>query len=115
MAEQARVIAAAELGAVAREALGSWQREHPLATLDEIVSAVDAVLLPLRQRWIDEVVGAEEAVAAARARCPECGGTLRSRGRKQRAVLVPGQPQAVRLDRAELRCPSCGRGVFPPR
>lgn len=115
MAEQARVIAAAELGAVAREALGSWQREHPVATLDEIVSAVDAVLLPLRQRWIDEVVSAQDVAAAARARCPECGGALRPRGRKQRAVLVPGQAEAVRLDRTELRCSSCGRGVFPPR
>ena len=115
MKEQARVIAAEELGAVAREALGSWQREHPLATLEEIVSAVDAVLLPLRRQWIDEVVAAEEAVAAARARCPECGGAVRPRGHKVREVLVPGQSEAVRLDRAELRCPACGRGVFPPR
>jgi len=114
MTEQSRSIAQAELAEVAQAALRQWQQEHPRATLDEIVAAVDDVLAPLRARYIEELAQAEETALLAERTCPECGGRLQQRGRATREVLVPGQAQPTRLERAQLVCSSCGTSLSPP-
>mgnify|MGYP001212188347 CR=1 FL=1 len=114
MRESAREVAGAELGAVVGEALRRWQREHPRATFDEIVAAVDAALLPVRAQYISELAAAEEAELVAAQRCPACGGPVQRRGRRARAVLLPGQHAALRLERTQVACSSCGRSLFPP-
>lgn len=115
MTEQARSIAQAELAEVAQAALRQWQQEHPRATLDETVAAVDAALAPVRTQYIQELAQAEEAALLAERRCPECGGRLQQRGRATREILIPGQAQPTRLERAQLVCSSCGTSLSPPR
>jgi hypothetical protein len=111
MTEQARETARGELAAVVEDALVAWRRAHPLATLDEIVDAVDAELGPLRARYVADL--AQEAAEGDRV-CARCGGRLRQRGRRTREVLLPGQARPLRLERDYLVCSSCGAGVFPP-
>jgi predicted RNA-binding Zn-ribbon protein involved in translation (DUF1610 family) len=115
MSEQTRAIAQGELGELAQEALRRWQQEHPRATLDEIVAAVDTVLAPMRAQYIHDLAQAQEAALLVERRCPECGGQFQQRGRATREVLIPGQGQATRLERAHLVCSSCGTSLFPPR
>ena len=115
MSEAGRAVARVEVEAVVGEALRAWQQEHPRATLDAIVAAVDTALLPVRIAYIGDLTAAEEAVATAEQRCPECGQAMQQRGRHWREVLVPGQTPALTLDRTELVCSSCGRSLFPPR
>ncbi|MGI8914783.1 MAG: hypothetical protein ACR2JY_13555 [Chloroflexota bacterium] len=115
MSEAGRAMAQVELEAVVGEALRTWQQEHPRATLDEIVATVDTALLPVRTAYIGELAAAEEAAVMAEQRCPECGKGMQQRGRHLREVLVPGQAPALRLERTETVCPSCGRSLFPPR
>jgi len=101
MSEAGRAVARVELEAVVGEALRAWQREHPRATLDEIVAAVDTALLPVRRRalrgraYIGDLAAAEEAAVLAGQRCPECGEGMQQRGRHVREVLAPGQAPAV--------------------
>lgn len=114
-AEQAREIARAELAATVEGALQRWQGEHPRATLDEIVAAVDEALRPLRARYVTDLAAQEEGAATGDRRCPECGGPLQQRGRRTRTVLVPRDPVPVRLERARLVCSSCGMSLSPPR
>lgn len=116
MVETAREVARGELAAVIEERLVAWRREHPRATLDEIVAAVDAELGRLRVRYLEDLATAGEAEAAAEGErtCAQCGGRLQQRGRHTRDVLVPKQAQALRLERPYLVCSSCGAGVFPP-
>lgn len=115
MGEAGRAVARVELEAVVGEALRAWQREHPRATLDEIVAAVDTALLPVRTAYIGDLAAAEEAVVTAEQRCPECGQAMQQRGRHGREVLVPGQAPTLKLERTESVCSSCGRSLFPPR
>lgn len=106
-----------ELAGAIEQALGGWRRAHPRATLDEIVAAVDAALVGVRRRYVEDLAHATPAEAAgtAPAVCPACGGGMVRRGRRRREVLVPGQRAPVRLERAYQVCPTCGWGAFPPR
>ena len=45
--------------------------------------------------------------------CPECGERMRYKGRKGRDLVT--ETGEVRLERAYYYCPSCRKGVFPPR
>jgi len=69
----------------------------------------------VRTAYISELATAEEAAVTAAQRCPECGAGMQQRGRHVREVLVPGQAPALRLERTETVCSSCGRSLFPPR
>ncbi len=115
MSQAGRAVARVELEAVVGEALRAWQQEHPRATLDEIVAAVDTALLPVRSAYIGELAAAEEAAVTAEQRCPECGKGMQQRGRHRREVLIPGQASAIKLERTQSVCSSCGRSLFPPR
>jgi ribosomal protein S27AE len=97
-----------------------WRLAHPRATFAEIEEAVDAKFDAARARLVGELAQASRAAdqggqaEADRARCPDCGGRLRPRGRGERAVVVRGGEE-VRLRRDYAVCPACGTGVFPPR
>ena len=45
--------------------------------------------------------------------CPECGRKMRYKGRKKRDVIT--ETGEVSLERGYYYCPSCKKGVFPPR
>jgi uncharacterized protein with PIN domain len=106
----------AEVGA----AMDEWRRLHPRATFREIEAALDERLDALRARMLADLALASAAAdlsgepAVHRARCPDCGGRLAPRGKKERGVLTRGG-QEVRLARDWATCPACGAGLFPPR
>jgi uncharacterized protein with PIN domain len=54
-----------------------------------------------------EAQGQEERI------CPECGGKMRYKGQKKRAVV--SETGEVSLMRGYYYCPSCQEGFFPPR
>ena len=101
--------------------LAAWRRAHPRATLAEIEAAVQAALSRLQARYLTDLV---QTSAAARLRatppadrpaCPSCGGMLvPTGGAKPRAVVTPGQPDPVLLEREYAICSACGVGLFPP-
>jgi hypothetical protein len=99
------------LAALVEDALVRWRRVHPVATIDEIMDAVDGELGRLRARYLADL--AEGTDTGERA-CAQCGGRLEQRGRRAREVLLPGQAAPLRLERDYLVCSSCGAGVFPP-
>jgi hypothetical protein len=102
-----------DLEAAVHADLMHWRAAHPRATLTEIELAVEAAVQRLRAQYLAEVVVPPPGTAPPPA-CPHCGDQLQPRGRRTRAVLTPGQPDPVRLDRLYLVCARCGAGVFPP-
>jgi hypothetical protein len=109
------------LAAAVERELIEWRAAHPKATLAEIEAAVQAALSRLQGRYLSDLVHASAAAdlratpAEARPRCPTCGGALRAQGGlRERAVLTPGQPEPLRLERSYGECEACGSGVFPP-
>jgi hypothetical protein len=106
--------------AVERELIG-WRQLHPTATLSEIEAGVQDALRQLQARYVTDLIQASAAAnlrttpAEARPRCRRCGGSLRPLGGVQeRAILTPGQPEPLRLERSYGECTACGRGLVPP-
>lgn len=100
--------------------LAAWRGEHPRATLSEIEDAVDKGLWEMRARLVEEAV-AESAKAnlgssprSVRARCPECGTVLSSRGKRVRKLQTTGGA-LLQIERSYGACPKCGLELFPPR
>lgn len=94
-----------------RSALNAWHATHPRATFAEIEAAVEEQLRTVRAHLLEEYAGAswrEEHPA-----CLRCGTTMVPRRRATRTVIAPGE-HAVRLDRSQVACPSCGEVFFPP-
>ena len=102
--------------------IADWRAQHPTATLREIEGEVDARLAHLRARVVERVaqqsaatrwrITAQEAEAAT-PRCPACGTSLESHGRRTRRLRTSGGQQ-IELQREYGVCPQCGQGLFPP-
>lgn len=102
--------------------MAAWLKANPRATLREIEDEMERQLATLRAEVLSGVL-TELAEASAGAEqneeeegeeeCPECGGELVKWGRHERTLETTGG-EAVRLERAYMRCPRCGYGVFPP-
>ena len=97
-----------------------WRLQHPKATLREIELALDAHLSRLRARMLQDValqsVAADWKVAASSERptCRLCGTPLILRGKRARPLKTQGGQQ-ITLDRSYGLCPTCKKGLFPPR
>jgi hypothetical protein len=97
-----------------------WRLQHPKATLREIECALDEHFAGLRARMLQDValqsVAADwkEVVASERPICAECGTPLILRGRRSRQLKTVGG-QDIMLQRSYGRCPTCKKGLFPPR
>ena len=96
-----------------------WRLQHPKATFVEIERALDERLAKVRVRLLQDVALASVATdlpagpAGERPGCPDCGQPLQARGQETREVRTHHE-QTVTLRRSYARCPSCGRGLFPP-
>lgn len=44
--------------------------------------------------------------------CAECGGRMRSRGKRRREIV--SQAGEVKVKRSSYECPACGHRIFPP-
>ena len=54
-----------------------------------------------------------EAEAEIEAVCPECGQALENKGKRERNLVT--DTGEVRIKRGYYYCPTCRKGVFPPR
>ena len=97
-----------------------WRLQHPKATLREIELALDAHLSRLRARMLQDVAlqsvaaDGKQAAALDRPTCRVCGTPLILRGKRARQLKTHGGQQ-ITLDRSYGLCPTCKKGLFPPR
>jgi uncharacterized protein with PIN domain len=54
-----------------------------------------------------------EAAQGEEAKCPECGRALHYKGKRKRSLVT--ETGEVRLERDYYYCPTCQKGIFPPR
>jgi hypothetical protein len=108
---------------ISEEALSGireWRETHPQATFQEIEQAVDERLNRLRSRMLQDVAQHSQASnwsepsAESSPVCPNCGGSLRKRG-KQRRKLQSSAGSQIPLERQFASCTQCGYSFFPPR
>jgi hypothetical protein len=97
-----------------------WCLQHPKASLREIELALDERLAPLRARMLQDVALQSLATDtnapedAERRLCAVCGTPLVLRGKRARQLKTFGG-QHLTLERSYAICPTCKKGVFPPR
>ena len=109
-----------ELSEEVLNGMKEWRLAHPKATFREIEDAVHERMSRLEAQLVQETTLASEltdwqqAPAAERPTCPNCGTPLVSRGKRQRELQSRGG-QSIQLKRTYGTCPSCGMGLFPPR
>ena len=97
-----------------------WRLQHPKATLREIEVALDHHLSRLRAGILQDLalqsVAADwkQAASPDRPTCHLCGTPLILRGKRARQLKTHGGQQ-ITLDRSYGLCPTCKKGLFPPR
>lgn len=97
-----------------------WRVQHPKATLREIEAALDERWYRLRARMLQDVAlqshaaDWQQAPEAERPSCSVCGATLILRGKRSRQLQTHGGQQ-ITLHRSYGLCPTCKKGLFPPR
>lgn len=97
--------------------LREWRVAHPKAALQEIEAELDRRWAALRGQLLTDLALASTAAdlaAGERPACPDCGGTLRDEGVRQRTLVTTGNAP-VTLTRDYATCVQCGRRLFPPR
>jgi RNase P subunit RPR2 len=99
--------------------MAAWRTAHPTATLAEIEAALDARLFAVRRQLLATTIAQrtdatwEHQPPAQRPVCPDCGTPLVPRGTHTRTMHSAGGD--VPITRTYGTCPSCKRGLFPPR
>ena len=81
-----------------------------------LLSDIERLVRRAGQDVMQELTGTlanAEAQGKENRRCPECGRKMRYKGRKKREVIT--ETGEVNLERGYYYCPSCEKGVFPPR
>jgi len=97
-----------------------WRLQHPKATLREIEVALDEHFAALRARMLQDMAlqsvasDWKEAASANRPTCRACGTPLILRGKRARQLKTSGGQQLT-LERSYGLCPTCKKGLFPPR
>jgi hypothetical protein len=105
---KARMVSAA---AEAIEKLLAEAREKELS-LGDIERLVRRAGQDTMQK-LTEMLASAEAESEEDRSCPECGREMRYKGRKKREVIA--ETGEVSVERGYYYCPSCEKGVFPPR
>jgi hypothetical protein len=101
-----------ELSAEILSGMREWRLQHPKATLSEIEAALDERWYRLRARMLRDV--ALQSRAAERPTCRVCSTPLILRGKHSRHLKTAGG-QELTLERSYGLCPTCKKGLFPPR
>jgi predicted RNA-binding Zn-ribbon protein involved in translation (DUF1610 family) len=96
-----------------------WRLQHPDASFTEIEQALDQRWYRLRAKLLEDLALEREAAnwratVSERPTCPDCGHTLIRRGRQPRQLKTHGN-HTLTLSRSYGYCPSCKKGLFPPR
>lgn len=96
------------------EQMLDWSENTPKPNLTQI----EDIALELRQQFghalsENEIAAQETVVPEALPACPHCGKAMRPKGAKQKTVLA--RVGELKLQRRHFYCPTCVRGLFPPR
>jgi hypothetical protein len=96
------------------EQMLNWTEQTERPNLTQI----ETIVLELRRQFGKTL--AENAIAAqgmaqpvTAPPCPECGKPMQSKGGKDKTVL--SHAGDLHLQRTHYYCPTCERGLFPPR
>jgi len=109
-----------ELSAEILSGMREWRLQHPKATLREIETALDAHFVTLRARMLQDMAlqsvasDWKQAAQSERPVCAGCGTLLILRGKHARHLKTSGG-QDITLQRSYGLCPTCKKGLFPPR
>ncbi len=109
-----------ELSAEILSGMREWRLQHPKATLAEIEAALDQHWYRLRTRMLRDVAlqsntaNWQHSSAAERPTCQACGTPLIVRGKRTRHLKTYGG-HSLTLHRSYGLCPTCKKGLFPPR
>src|SRR5467141_994034 len=109
-----------DLSAELLSGMREWRLQHPKATMREIEAALDERWYRLRARMLQDVAlqshaaDWQEAPAAERPVCRVCGTALNQRGKRWRQLKTHGG-HSLTLQRSYGLCPTCKKGLFPPR
>jgi hypothetical protein len=90
----------------------AWQTAHPDATLSAIEEEIDRELARLRKQLVSTALEERDAPDAP-VMCPDCSREMHVNGRRQRQLQIKGG-ETVSFERRQMRCPECGRTLFPP-
>ena len=82
------------------------------------LTQIEDIALDLRQQFgaalsQDEIAQQAQGTAVELPGCPHCGQAMRPKGPKQKTVLA--RVGALKIQRSHFYCPTCERGLFPPR
>ena len=82
------------------------------------LTQIETIVLELRRQFgkalAENMIAAQATAQPVEApRCPQCGHAMQSKGRKDKTVV--SQVGDLQLDRTHYYCPTCERGLFPPR
>ncbi len=89
------------------------ERKAPAeATLADIERAALAAGQQIQQAIANAL--AQEGVAAwvARPVCPQCGRTMKNKGKRRRRIVT--EAGEIDVERIYYHCAGCGQGLFPP-
>jgi len=111
---KARLMAAAE---AAIDELLEWEesagKPNMTAIENEVLALRQQLGIVMAQSVVDEQAARSGVESAAEALCcPECGGPLVNKGRREKAAAT--RVGLLQADRPYAYCPHCKRGVFPP-
>jgi uncharacterized protein with PIN domain len=106
---KARMMAEAEAAIDQLLAEGSRQDELVLSDIERLARrAGNRIVEQLTVEMVKEEGPREEDRI-----CPDCGRKMRYKGQKKRDLVT--ETGELHLERAYYYCPSCRKGVFPPR
>jgi len=80
------------------------------------LSDIEQLAREAGQRVMEELtvdLAKAEAATEEETKCPECGQELLYKGESARTLVT--ETGEVRLERGYYYCPTCRKGVFPPR
>jgi uncharacterized protein with PIN domain len=82
------------------------------------LTQIETIVLELRRQFgktlAENMIAAQPAAQPVEAPpCPQCGQAMQSKGGKDKTVVA--QVGEVQMERTHYYCPTCERGLFPPR
>ena len=106
---KARMMAEAEAAIEALLRERGKKRELDLSDIEHLArEAGQRVMQGMTSELAEAEAEAETGVV-----CPECGQALENKGKRERNVVTDSGE--VRIKRGYYYCPTCRKGIFPPR
>lgn len=91
----------------------AWDEENSAPNLTEIEEVILRLRRGIGEQLLEVALAGQELCQPVESPlCPECGGKMRNKGQKRRAV--ESRVGGVELERSHYYCACCQSGLFPP-